>query len=55
MRDRYEAALGRLRHDDRDLIIAKIEMGHSYKDMVSTAAAAGFVAVPCTFQAKAGM
>jgi len=34
VRERYEAALGRLRPDDRDLIVAKIEMGLAYKDMV---------------------
>jgi RNA polymerase sigma factor (sigma-70 family) len=32
--DRYEAALSRLRTDDRDLIVARLEMGLSYKDMM---------------------
>jgi RNA polymerase sigma-70 factor, ECF subfamily len=33
-RTRYEAALGRLRPEDRELIIARIEMGLPYKEMV---------------------
>ena len=33
-RARYEAALGRLRPEDRELIIARIEMGLPYKEMV---------------------
>ena len=33
-RARYEAALMRLRPEDRELIIARIEMGLPYKDMV---------------------
>jgi RNA polymerase sigma-70 factor (ECF subfamily) len=31
--ERYEAALQRLRPDDREAIIARIEMGHSYPDV----------------------
>jgi RNA polymerase sigma-70 factor (ECF subfamily) len=31
--DRYDRALERLRPDDRDLIIARIEMGRSYEEM----------------------
>jgi len=31
---RYDAALARLRTDDRDLIIARIELGYSYAEMV---------------------
>jgi RNA polymerase sigma factor (sigma-70 family) len=31
---RYEAALGRLRPEDRELIIARVEMGLSYKELV---------------------
>jgi RNA polymerase sigma-70 factor (ECF subfamily) len=34
-RARYEAALMRLRPEDRELIIARIEMGLPYKDMVA--------------------
>jgi RNA polymerase sigma-70 factor (ECF subfamily) len=31
--DRYDKALDRLRPEDRDLIIARIEMGHSFEEM----------------------
>jgi RNA polymerase sigma-70 factor, ECF subfamily len=33
-RERYEAALAQLRPEDRELIIARIEMGLSYKELV---------------------
>jgi RNA polymerase sigma-70 factor, ECF subfamily len=35
MRGKYEAALNRLRPEDRELIIARIEMGLPYKEMVA--------------------
>jgi RNA polymerase sigma-70 factor, ECF subfamily len=31
--DRYEAALARLRPDDRDLIVARVELGQGYEEL----------------------
>ncbi len=35
--DRYEAALGRLREEDRDILIGRIELGLTYEELAAAA------------------